>query len=402
MKKSMLLKGSQIDGTITAIPSKSYAHRIAICNFLAGKKDVLKGGCDYASKDIAATKQCLIGLQTGNNRLDCGESGSTLRFIIPLSLCAFGEYEYIGHGKLMDRPNEELFECLRGVGIEIEKRGESIVSKGVLKPAEYKIGGDVSSQYISGLLMALPTLKGDSRITLTTPLVSSPYVDITIEVLNGYGIEIEKDDKGFVIKGNNRYVGDLQPEGDWSNAAFFLVLGAICGKISVTGLNLDSSQGDKVILDIIKSCGAAVEATKDSVTVKKASLNGFSFDAEECPDLVPVASVLAAFSCGVTTIKNIERLKIKESDRVTTTIAMLKALGIKAECKDNCLVIYGGTPIAGRVDSYNDHRIAMAASIAAMAIGGESIVDDYKAIDKSYPTFYDDLKKIGGIAYEIQ
>ncbi len=397
-----IINGAKIRGSVRAIPSKSYAHRIAICDFLANKAPEAQGTIDFTSADISATKRCVLALQTGEMRLDCGESGSTLRFLIPLALSLGGEYELYGHGRLIERPNDELFDCLRDKGIEIYKKDGRIVARGRLSTGEYRIRGDISSQYISGLLMALASLNGDSRITLTTPLLSRPYVDITIEVLKKYGIEIGVDEKGFVIPGGGTFRGDVRPEGDWSNAAFFLVLGALCGEVCVTGLNLQSVQGDRVILDILKRAGAVVEEGEDFVRARESSLIAFEADATDCPDLVPIISVLAAFAKGTSVIKNIARLKIKESDRVASTIAMLKGFCIKAEEVNNSLVIYGGEPHSGIADSYNDHRIAMAAAVLATAVLGESIVTDSRAVDKSYPTFYEDLRKIGGIAYEVQ
>ncbi len=389
-----------IDGEINAIPSKSYAHRIAICNFLAGKEPT--ANCvGFTSNDIAVTEECLKKVKQGERVLDCGESGSTLRFLLPLMASIGGEYEFIGHGKLMERPNQELFSVLNAHGVSTFK-GESIKIKGKLESGEYRIRGDISSQYVSGLLMALPTLKGDSKIILTTPLASSPYVDITMQVLKSYGVDIINEERGFYIKGNAQYKGDLLPEGDWSNSAFFLTLGAICGRVKVTGLNLDSFQGDKVIVDILKSAGAKVDCSGDSVTVQKDALKAFTFDADSCPDLVPIASVLGAYARGKTVIRNIQRLRIKESDRVQSTLAMLSAFNVKAECDKNDVIIYGGNVKAGKADSFNDHRIAMSSSVLALGVnGGESLITNAKAVNKSYPTFFSDLIKIGGKAYEV-
>ncbi len=395
----MRIKPSKISGELSAIPSKSYAHRIAICNFLAGKEPV---GCkNFSSNDIYVTEQCLKAVQKGERVLDCGESGSTLRFLIPLMASLGGEFEFIGHGKLMDRPNDELFSVLNAHGINCYK-DKTIKLSGKLESGQFVIRGDISSQYISGLLMALASLKGDSEIILSTPLVSAPYVDITIEVLNGFGVEILKTQKGFFIKGGANFCGEVVAEGDWSNMAFFLVLGAINGDIAVSGLNFNSLQGDRAIVDIIKSAGGDVTCVNNKVIVKKSNLTAFSFDAENCPDLVPIASVLASYANGRTEIKNIERLRIKESDRIQTTIAMLKAFGIRAENIENDLIIYGGKPVVSTIDSFNDHRIAMSGAVLASCASGEhSIIKNAKAVNKSYPTFFEDFNKVGGNAYEI-
>ena len=393
------LAEAQLKGKINSIPSKSYAHRISICNFLAGKEPT--AGCkDFTSKDITVTENCLKTLLSGGKVLDCGESGSTLRFMLPLTSALGGSYEFIGHGKLIDRPNDELFSVMEQHGVKARKT-DRIFTDGKLTSGEYKIRGDISSQYISGLLMALPILEGDSKIILTTPLVSAPYVDITLQVLKSFGVEIEKQESGYFIKGNQKYSGTISPEGDWSNMAFFLVAGAINGEVTVKGLNIYSVQGDKAILDILKKAGADLSISKDEVTVKKSGLNAFSFNAEDCPDLVPIASVLASYANGITIIKNIQRLKIKESDRIYKTIEMLKAFGIKAESDGKELTIYGNKPTNGKINSFNDHRIVMSASVLALGTKGVSEISDYKAVEKSYPTFFLDYNSLGGKAVEL-
>ena len=393
------VKGTLIDGKIDAIPSKSYAHRIAICNFLAGNYPSAR--CDgFSSNDIRVTEDCLLSLLSGERVLDCGESGSTLRFMIPLCAALGGAYEFIGHGKLMERPNEELFAVLNEHCV-LTCKDKTIKIKGKLSAGEYRIRGDISSQYVSGLLMALPTLEEDSKIILTTPLVSAPYVDITLEVLKGFGVDVQKTDYGFYIKGKSKYFGEILPEGDWSNSAFFLVLGAIAGRMKVSGLNLNSVQGDRYILEILKLAGAQLSCEKDSVVVGKAKLKGFVFDAENCPDLVPIASVLAGFAEGKSIIKNIQRLKIKESDRISTTISMLEGFGVRAETDGVDLTIYGGTVQSGSANSFNDHRIAMSTAVLACGVEGVSKVIDAQAVRKSYPNFFEDLQKVGGIVYDL-
>lgn len=390
------LTNAFLRGTLSAIPSKSYAHRIAICNFFAGENPI--SGCEgFTSNDISVTENCLKALKNGENTLDCGESGSTLRFLLPLCSALGGKFKFIGHGKLMQRPNEELFLVMSEHGVRAKKT-DYIETEGKLSAGEYKIRGDISSQYVSGLLMALPTLDGDSKITLLTPLVSAPYVDITLEVLDKFGVKIERVKDGFLINGNQCYGGKVAPEGDWSNASFFLVGGAINGDITLTGLNLFSAQGDKYIVDILKLAGADINLTKKGVTVKKSKLKAFTYSAEDCPDLVPITAVLASYAEGKSVIKNIQRLKIKESDRVVSTIAMLNGFGIKAECVENDLIIYGGKPVCGKVDAFNDHRLAMSTAILALGAEGVSTLTDAKAINKSYPTFFEDYNRVGGKA----
>ena len=393
------IKKGKIGGIISAIPSKSYAHRISICNFLAGKNP--KSGAEgVLSKDITATEDCLTRVMSGISTLDCGESGSTLRFLLPLLAVIGGKYVLIGHGKLMDRPNDQLFKVLNEHGVTTKKT-DVIEIDGKLTAGEYKIRGDISSQYVSGLLMALPTLSADSKVVLTTPLSSAPYVDITIQVLESFGVKIIKEDYGYYVKGNQKYSGGILPEGDWSNAAFFLTLGAVAGDVTVTGLNTDSVQGDKRILDVLQLAGANVSVSEDQVRVKKSDLKGFTFDFEDCPDMVPIASVIAASAKGTSVIKNIERLRIKESDRVKTTMDMLNSFGIRSECDGKNLTVHGGRVISGVAESFNDHRIAMSAAVLATVADGESVINDAAAVNKSYPEFYKHLTKVGGRVIEL-
>ena len=393
------LEKACVFGKLNAIPSKSYAHRISICNFLAGGSP--KSGCEnFTSKDIEATERCLSVLSSGGSSLDCGESGSTLRFLIPLCAALGGEYRLIGHGRLMQRPNEELFAVLREHGITAEQ-SDCVRVSGKLTAGEYRIKGDISSQYVTGLLMALPILDGDSTIVLTTPLVSAPYVDITLEILSAFGVEITKQENGYFIKGNQKYSGSALPEGDWSNVAFLLALGAISGDITVNGLNLNSVQGDKKILEVLKSAGAKLTVKENSVRVEKSQLKAFTLDAEDCPDLVPITAVIAAYADGRTQINNVERLKIKESDRIESTLKMLKSFGINAESDGHTLWVDGGKPVGGKEDSFNDHRIAMALAVLASGADGQSVITNAQAVNKSYPTFFDDFRAVGGNASEF-
>ena len=397
------LKSAFLQGQINAIPSKSYAHRIAICNFFANNP--IENSSQYFSKDILATIECLKNLKNGKTDLDCGESGSTLRFLLPVCAVLGGKFTFKGQGKLLQRPNQELFNLFEKHGLSV-KQDDKIYLEGCLKAGEFEIRGDISSQYISGLLMALPNLKADSKIILTSPLVSAPYVDVTIEVLKNYGVNIEKTDYGFLVKGNQKFNGNMQAEGDWSNMAFFLVAGAINGKVTVGNLNLQSAQGDKCIVDILKLANANVQVEDAKVTTQKSEIKPFSVDCENCPDLVPILSVLASFANGESTLKNIQRLKIKESDRIESTIQTLKEFGIKATSNGVDLRIYGKgqnqiKTEGAKVNSYNDHRIVMSASILALNAQNESLILQAEAVNKSYPTFFEDYNSLGGKANAI-
>ncbi len=391
---------SKTSGVVEAIASKSFAHRILICDFLAGN-NLRKEFNGFCSKDILATFNSLTDIKGGKRVLDCDESGSTLRFLLPLCASLGGEFTFLGRGRLLSRPNTELLNSLSKNGISFEENADSIKIWGKLNSGEFEIRGDISSQYVSGLIMALATLDNDSKIILTSPLASKPYVDITLSVLDSYGVKVESTDYGYFIKGGQKFSGSLSAEGDWSNMAFFLVLGAINDGITVSGLNLDSVQGDKKILDILKSANAKVCVDDKGITISKSQLNGYVMDANDCPDLVPICAVLGAVASGKTIINNIERLRIKESDRVFSTIEMLKSFGIMAEEKDNSIIIYGGKAKGGAVSSFNDHRIVMASAVLGAVACGESKILDAGAVNKSYPTFFDDFNSVGGKASEL-
>ena len=393
------VESAYLKGELKAIPSKSYAHRIAICNYLAN--GTLSGGCDgFASNDITATLNCLENIKKGCGVLDVGESGSTLRFMLPLCASLGGQYAFIGHGKLLERPNDELFSVMREHGVSVEQ-SDKIYIDGFLTPGKFCLRGDISSQYISGLLMALPILDGDSEIVLTTPLCSAPYVEITLEVLKSFGIKIDREENRFKILGGQTYLGGTTAEGDWSNLAFFLVGGAVNGDIRITGLNPDSVQGDMFILDILRLAGVDILIENGCVSVKKSKIKAFEFSAKDCPDLVPIASVLGAYSDGKCVIKDVERLRIKESDRILSTITMLKAFNIRAESDGKNLVVYGGKPVGGEIDSFNDHRLTMASAILALGAEGKAILTRAEAINKSYPTFFEDYIKLGGVVQYV-
>lgn len=391
-----IVNPSKLSGIVNAIPSKSFAHRALICNFLGGNKGKIQGL--YPSVDINATKNCIDAMTSDEKVkiLDCEESGSTLRFLLSVAGAVGGEFVFLGKGKLMERPIEELSSVLSNHGVSIEKT-DKIFLKGKLTSGKYAIRGDISSQYITGLLMALPILDGDSEIVLTTPLASTPYVDTTLSVLNEYGVKIEKTENGFFIKGNQKYLSiDYTVEGDWSNAGYFLVASAINGDVKVGGLNEKSVQGDKGILSVIEKSGLKVEYDGGRYFIKRGKIKPFVYSAKDCPDIVPATAVLGAFADGISKITDIERLKIKESDRVKSVITMLNSFGIHAEEKHNSLFIYGGQVKGGVVNSFNDHRIVMASAILSAFADGKSKILNSGAVAKSYPTFFEDMKKLNG------
>ena len=407
---------SQISGKIRAISSKSDAHRILICAALS--QNETKINCNVMSKDIAATICCLKAMGTEisvdgdiitvtpkpfkrQSDLDCGESGSTLRFLMPVVSALGIDTTITGHGRLPQRPISPLKEEMekKGVTFHTDNRFPLHLT-GQLQSGEYEIQGNISSQFITGLLLALPILDGDSIIKLIPPVESKSYLDITVSVLRKFGIEIEEQENLYIIKGNQQYISpkEITVDGDWSNASFFLCAGALCENgVTVTDLDINSPQGDKKILDVLKNMGADVQINGTEITVKKNKLNGITVDASDIPDAVPIISVVAAACKGDTKIINAGRLRIKESDRIKAVVEMINSVGGKAEETDDGMIIHGGNELfGGKVTGYNDHRIVMSASIMSCLCKGNVEITDSNAVEKSYPDFFNDFNKMGG------
>lgn len=404
------------DGTVIAPPSKSDVHRAIICAALS------KGNCTISpvalSNDIKATIGCIeaLGAKTqiegdrliidgteifSNNSalLDCGESGSTLRFFIPVVAVGGVSAEFVGHGRLPERPIGIFTKALPEKGVQCETEGGlPLKISGKLQSGKYEIPGNVSSQFITGLLFALPLLEGDSDIVLTSPIESVGYINMTIYTMAQFGVKVDTTDYGWHIKGGQSYVpADYTTDGDWSQAAFFMVAGAINGRVTVNGVNRNSAQGDKKIADIISQFGARVTQTETSVTVESAPMKALTIDASQIPDLVPILSVCASFADGTTRIINAERLRIKECDRLTATANLLNNIGGKAVELSDGLEITGINRLCGgAVDGCNDHRIVMSAGVCSAGIEGAINCSDAMSINKSYPDFYIDFNSIGG------
>ena len=404
-----------LSGTVHAVGSKSFAHRALISAALFSVGEVVVRGIT-PSEDVYATARCLNALGAkvvlrGDEAtvcpivsppetavLDCGESGSTLRFMMPIAAALGVKTEFVGRGRLLDRPNDELIKTLASGGVTVENKR---FLSGRLKGGDYEISASVSSQYVTGMLFAL-VLAGGGTLRLNGKVVSREYLKITESVLEDFGQTVTFSDGIYIAAAKKpTTVTDYKVEGDWSNAAFFLVAGALSDSgVTAVGLNPDSVQGDKKIIDVIAAAGAEVTVSDNAVTVRKRNLNGFTADATDIPDAVPAISVLAAYCAGETVISGVERLKIKESDRLGEVIKMLGSAGIKAYGGDE-LRIEGGLPHGGAFDSANDHRMAMSEAILAAFADGDSTIDGESAVKKSYPDFYEDYKKIGGVTYEI-
>lgn len=384
-------------GTVAMPPSKSAAHRALICSFLAGGGEVSPL---IDSKDMTATIGAVNALKNDENEINCIESGSTLRFMIPVAAALGKSVTFVGEGKLPQRPIGDYLRLLPEHNVECKSNGGlPLTISGKLKSGKYELAGDVSSQYITGLLLALPILEGDSEIVLTTPLQSKPYVDMTIKVMADYGVEIEETKNGYLVKGSQQYEKrDYVVEGDWSQAAFFLVGGVLFGDVELKGLDMNSTQGDKAVVDILRRFGGEIETRDNLVVARKSELNGIEIDATDIPDMVPALAVAAAYAKGRTIIKGAGRLRFKESDRIESVVYNLKQMGVDVEATSDGMIINGGMLHCADLKGYNDHRIVMSMTIAASGVDSITRIDDAQSIRKSYPEFFDDINSIGGNA----
>ncbi len=391
------LQNSILSGAVAAVPSKSDAHRALICAFLAGGGEV-KGVS--SSEDITATENALKALKNGDGVINCRESGSTLRFIIPVAAALGKSVTFTGEGRLGERPLVEYLRLLPEHGVKCEYGGAlPLKISGKLKSGRYELSGGVSSQFITGLLFALPLLSGDSEIILSSPLESKPYADMTVKTLERFSVSIEERERGYYIKGNQEYKkSPYTVEGDWSQAAFFLAGGALTGGVSVTGLDINSAQGDKEIAELLCRFGADVEISDSAVTVRKSVLNGIDIDVRDIPDLMPILAVLGAFAKGKTVITGGERLRLKESDRIKSVAENLIKMGIDATETADGIIIEGGAPRGAALSSFNDHRIVMAFAVAAAAARGGSVIEGAQSVNKSYPDFFKAYNSLGGKA----
>lgn len=410
---------SVLEGKIKAIPSKADAHRLLICAFLSKTETVIECGC--FSKDISATVGALRSMgaqitETENRitvncervnetaKIDCIESGSTLRFLLPVISALGINAEITGQGRLPQRPVSPLKEEMEAHGAVFENGSQfPLKLSGKLTSGEYTLKGNVSSQFVSGLLFALPLLSGDSVINLIPPLESVPYINMTISALKRFGVEVLWEGNSIKIKGSQSYASpkSLKVEGDWSNSSFFLCAGAVSKNgVTVTGLDINSPQGDKEIINILKKIGADVEVTDAGITVKANRLTGLCVDGSDIPDAVPITAALAAMcQKGVTHFVNSARLRLKESDRIKSVCEMLTAVGAAASETDDGLVVWSDNQlIGGRVEGHNDHRIVMSAAILSCGCALPIDIIGAEAVEKSYPDFFKDFNSLGGKA----
>ena len=404
-------------GEVHIPASKSQAHRMLLCAAMGENEVTLR--CRGLSKDILATVACLKALGAsvdaegevlhlrpvsapppGLCPLPCGESGSTLRFLLPLVGVLGASAVFEREGRLPERPIEPLRRELCRNGMDIRGDGARLYCSGQLRPGAFSLPGNISSQYISALLMTLPLLEGESTLHMEGALESAAYVAMTEEVLRLGGVQTEKTGAGYRIPGGQRcrFAPELSVEGDYSNAAFFLCAGALSERgIRVTGLDPQSRQGDRAIVPLLEEMGAQVASDGSSVTVKRDALHGITIDASPIPDLIPVLSIVAAAASGETRVIHAQRLRLKESDRLHSTTQMLRALGAEAEELPDGLVIRGGRTLAGgTVDACGDHRIAMSAAVAGGICRGAVTICGSECVQKSYPDFWTDFQQLKG------
>lgn len=415
--EQVIIHPAPLHGAVNPPPSKSAAHRAVICAALS--QGVSRLTPVAHSDDIDATVGVMRGLGAtihadesgltvdGTNTLhiesgvfDCHESGSTLRFLIPVAAVAGGRCTFTGSGRLPQRPLGPYLSCLPQNGVTCETLGGlPLTLSGKLQSGDFSLPGNVSSQFITGLLLALPMLGGDSRVLLTTPLESSGYIDLTTGMMARFGVSIEKTEEGYFVPGGQTYRPcDIAIEGDWSQAAFWLVAGALGGAVACKGLDPDTKQGDRFIVSLLRHFGATVAVSADNAQAHASSLHGIEIDASQIPDLVPVLAAAASFADGHTVIKNAARLRIKESDRLHTITVGLQSLGAKITETQDGLIIDGGRLSGGTADSAGDHRIAMALSVAAAYCTEKSVIGHCECIAKSYPAFFRDFNLLGGHA----
>ena len=424
------LRPQILKGVIKAPASKSEAHRILICAALCDEPTQVHNlNLNNLNDDIRATINCLKALGAEfefeddfilvkpinkvniNNtpELDCNESGSTLRFMLPVACALYDKVKFTGRGRLPERPLDDLLSVMKSHGVSFSDDKLPFETQGKLRAGEFKIRGDISSQYITGLLLAMPLLNDKAKITLTSSLKSADYVNITLKVLQDFNININNNLKlkspsaafwlaAGALGCDFKSPGIISVGGDWSSAAFWLAAGALGCDVSVSGLDLKSEQGDKRILDLLKQFGAEIIIDEDNIKAKANKLLASNIDIDATPDLLPILAVVAAYADGESVFYNAARLRLKESDRIKSACEMINSLQIcEARELDDKLIVKGSNfrnLRGGFVNGFNDHRIVMSAAIAAVRCENEVIISDCDAVNKSYPKFFEDYNNL--------
>ncbi len=417
--KTLTITPTKLKGTVNIPPSKSMAHRAIICASLASGKSRIDH-IEY-SDDIDATIKAMESLGTIIDRfddyliidgsstftkkesyIDCKESGSTVRFMIPISIVKDNKVHLVGQGNLGKRPLHTFYEIFDRQGISYDYTQDvlDLHIDGTLKSDTFKIPGNISSQFITGLLFALPLVEGDSIIEITSSLESKGYIDLTLQMLETYGIEVINENyQRFIIKGNQQYLAkDYYVEADFSQAAFYLVAGALGNDVVLKGLEMNSKQGDKEVVDILKRMNCTIEEVADGIKVSTSGLCSTLINASQCPDVIPVVSLACTQAKGHSSIIEGIRLRIKECDRIVASVSQLSKLNANMEETKEGMEIDGPTSLIGaRVSSYDDHRIAMMLAIAATVTDGKVTIENPDCVSKSYPSFWQHYKELGGV-----
>ena len=406
---------SPLTGHVEMIGSKSYGHRALIAASLAEGISTITGL--PSSDDIRVTLQALkhFGIEFIDHKLhgkswdydgkpiSCMASGSSLRFFIPSAMTLKKDVLFIGEKRLFERPLDVYEHVFKG--LTFQKSETSLQVKGPIPHGHYAVEGHKSSQFLTGLLFALPQLKRDSVIEMITPLKSRSYIDITLEMLRLANIHVIEKKPYFMIQGKQTFKPfDYHVEGDYSQAAFFLVAGTIGKEITISNLNLNSTQGDKKVIDIIRQMGGDITMGKSSVVVKPSVTHGVEIDLEDIPDLGPILMVLAALSKGKTIFHSVERLRYKESDRLAVMMAILDQFSVAYTYEVDCLTISGQALFEGNkvFDTHGDHRIAMALAIASIKCSDSIVINHPEVVSKSYPEFFEVFTQLGGHIHELE